>query len=134
MNEQHEVIPSILLIEQDDETRPLLRENLLKQGYRVIMAWDEEDAIDRTRDGRESPSLILINQFKFTNIESVDMGRRIRQHAGFSIQIPIVVIADKFGAELEGENVKVNGNEYVSYPEDAQQLMNLLRTLCKKLP
>lgn len=133
MNEKREITPSILLIEQDDETRPLLRQNLLSQGYRVIMAWDEEDAIDRTRDGRESPSLILINQFKLTDAESMDMGRRIRQHAGFSHQVPIVVIAEKFGADLEGEDVKVNGNEYISYPEDAQQLMNLLRTLCDKL-
>jgi DNA-binding response OmpR family regulator len=33
------------MIELDDDTRPLLKQNLRNQGYRVIEALQEEDAI-----------------------------------------------------------------------------------------
>jgi len=58
------------------------------------------------------------------------MGRRIRQSAGFPIRTPIVVIAERFGADMEGKDVLVGESEYVIYPEDAQQLMDLLHRLC----
>jgi hypothetical protein len=58
------------------------------------------------------------------------MGRRIRQGAGLPSHTPIVVIAERYGADLEGKDVQVGESEYVSYPEDAQQLMNLLHRLC----
>ena len=124
--------PTILLIEQDDDTRPLLRYNLRHQGYRVLVALDEEDAVEWTGSGHEHSDLILLNQFKLTIDESVDMGRRIRQSAGFSQYTPIVVIAERFGAELEGKDIRVGKTEYVTYPEDAQQLLNLLQRLCRQ--
>lgn len=62
MHENQETPPTILLIEQDDETRPLLKYNLNSQGYRVILVLEEEDVIERVRDGRSCPDLILLNQ------------------------------------------------------------------------
>ncbi len=45
MNEKKHAPPTILMIELDDDTRPLLKQNLRNQGYRVIEALQEEDAI-----------------------------------------------------------------------------------------
>lgn len=130
MSEKQDILPTILLVEQDDETRPLLRHNLRSKGYRAIVALDEEDAIERTWGGRERPDLILLNQFKLSIDEFINMGRRIRQSAGFPSRTPIVVMAERYGADLEGKDVLVGECEYVTYPEDAQQLMNLLHRLC----
>lgn len=130
MNSKPDTLPIILLIEQDDETRPLIKHNLQIKGYRAIVALDEEDAIERKWDECGYPALILLNQVNLSVDEFVDMGRRIRQSAGFPILTPIVVIAERFGADMEGKDVLVGESDYVTYPEDAQQLINLLHRLC----
>ncbi len=130
MSEKKEIQPMILAIEQDDQTRPLLKYNLCSQGYRVLLALDFEDALERAWGGREPPDLILINQFKLSIEESINKGRYVRESAGFPSHTPIVVMAERYGVDLEGKDVKVGASEYVTYLEDAQQLMNLLRRLC----
>jgi CheY-like chemotaxis protein len=125
-----DTLPTILLVEYDDETRPLLKHNLRSFGYRVIVALDEEDAHERMRGGRDRPDVILLNQFKQSINEFINMGQRIRQSAGFPSCTPIVVMAERYGADLEGKDVLVGESEYVIYLEDAQQLMNLLHRLC----
>ncbi|MBW4606154.1 MAG: response regulator [Hassallia sp. WJT32-NPBG1] len=130
MNEKENTRSAILLIEQDDETRPLLVRNLRNAGYQVIVALDEEGAIERTIGGCHRSDIILLNQVNLSIEEFLNMGRRIRQGAGLPSHTPIVVIAERYGADLEGKDVQVGESEYVSYPEDAQQLMNLLHRLC----
>jgi hypothetical protein len=39
-------------------------------------------------------------------------------------------MAERFGLDMEGLDVFVDESEYVIYPEDGQQLMNLLHSLC----
>ena len=36
---------TIFLVEEDDETRPFLKQNLQRDGYRIAIALDEEDAL-----------------------------------------------------------------------------------------
>lgn len=130
MSEKKNTQASILLLDQDDETRPLMITNLRNAGYQVIVALDEEGAIERTIGGRKSPDMILINQVRLSIEEFINMGRRIRQGARLPSHTPIVVIAEKYGEDMEGKDVKVGESEYVTYLEDAEQLMNLLHRLC----
>ncbi|NEP16004.1 MAG: hypothetical protein F6J97_03765 [Leptolyngbya sp. SIO4C1] len=122
----------ILLIEMDDETRPLLQYNLRNQGYKVITAINEEGALERVKDGRAYPNLILINQVSLSIEAYLAMGQRIRDQAGLSRQTPIVVVADRYGTDLEGQDIEVRDREFISYPEDAQQLFDLLHRLCRE--
>lgn len=130
MSEKQNTQASILLLEQDDEVRPFMITNLRNAGYHVIVALDEEGAIERAIGGRKSPDIILINQVKLSIEEFINMGRRIRQGAKLPSHTPIVVIAERYGEDMEGKDVKVGRSEYVTYPEDAEQLMNLLHRLC----
>jgi len=130
MNEKKDTPPTILMIELDDDTRPLLKQNLYNWGYRVIMALEEEDAIAMARGGRDRPDLILLNQVKLPIDEFVNMGRRIREGAELLSSTPIVVMAERYGEDMEGKDIKVGENEYVTYLENGEQLMNLLYRLC----
>jgi DNA-binding response OmpR family regulator len=130
MSKKQDTPPTILLVEQDDETRSLLKYNLRNRGYRAIIALDEEDAIARTRDGHECPDLILLSQYLLPLDEVINMGRRIRQDAGFPSGTPLVVMAERYGADMEGKDVRVSDGEYVTYLEDGEQLMNLLYRIC----
>lgn len=76
------------------------------------------------------PKLILLNQVTLTIDEFTNMGRHIRQCAERPSSTPIVVMAEQYGEDMEGKDVKVGESEYVTYLEDGEQLMNLLHRLC----
>jgi DNA-binding response OmpR family regulator len=104
-----------------------LKKNLERDGYRVLLAFDEEDAHERVGGGRLSADLILVNLVGVQPDEALHAGRRIRQDA--ELAVPLVVIAEKYGPDLEGTDVKVNAGDWITYLEDHDQLKNLLARL-----
>ncbi|MBD1809679.1 hypothetical protein H6F98_30140 [Microcoleus sp. FACHB-SPT15] len=129
MNETY-TPPTILLVEEDDEVRPLLSQNLRNQGYHVVVALNEADAIERTKGGSFCPDLILLNQVGQSIQEYAAMGQRICKSTGIANHTLIIVMAERYGADMEGKDVQVDEAEYVTYLEDGQQLTNLLHRLC----
>ncbi len=123
---------TIFLIEEDDETRPLLKQNLQRYGYRVLVAVDEEDALARMDGGQLQADLVLINLVGKSPEEALEAGRRLREHARHDGHTPLVVMAEEYGPELEGTDVNVSGNDWITYPEDATQLENLIARLLGK--
>jgi CheY-like chemotaxis protein len=122
--------PTILLVEEDDETRPVLRANLQTEGYRLLLALDEEDALDRVGGGGGAQAdLVLVNLVDKAPEVALAAGRRIRAHAKYEARTPLVVMADKYGEDLEGKDVNAGGNDWITYPEDHDQLRNLLARL-----
>jgi DNA-binding response OmpR family regulator len=130
MNQTKDVPPTILMIELDDDTRPLLKQNLCSLGYQVIVALEEEDAIALARSVRDRPDLILIDQVDLPIDEFINMGQRIRQGAELPSRTPIVVMAEQYGEDMEGKDVQAGESEYLTYLEDGEQLVNLLHRLC----
>ena len=118
---------TIFLVEEDDETRPILKRNLERVGYRVRLALDEADAHDRSSGGQLAADLILVDLVGVQSDEALRAGQRIRQDA--ELAVPLVVMAEKYGADLEGKDVNVSGAEWITYPEDHEQLKNLLDRL-----
>ena len=132
MNTGREQQPTIFLIEEDDDTRPLLKANLQRDGYRVLLAVDEADAFDRVDGGGVRADLVIINLVGKTPREALSVGREVREHARYDGQTPLVVMAEKYGADLEGTDEHVGGNDWITYLEDHEQLKNLLARLLGK--
>ena len=126
-------LQTIFLVEEDDETRPILRGNLQRYGYRVIVALDEEDALERVDGGHVQAGLVLVNLVGKSPEEALHVGRQIREHAKYDGHTPLVVLAEKYGKDLEGTNVNVGGNDWIAYLEDAEQLQNLLARLLSNI-
>jgi DNA-binding response OmpR family regulator len=134
MSKAVSTVPIILLIEEDDDTRPILKHNLINDGFRVLLALDEDDALDRVGGERLQADLILINLVKKTPEEVLSAGRRIREHAKYDGKTPLVVMAEKYTKEQEGTDVHVAGNDWITYLEEHDQLTDLLRSLVPHLP
>jgi DNA-binding response OmpR family regulator len=117
------------LLEEDDDTRSLLRRNLESEGYRVIVAIDERDAIERIEGERVHADLLLVNLVGKSPDEALGVGRNVREHAKYDGHTPLVVMAEKFVEELEGTDANVGGNDWIIYQEDAEQLRSLLSRL-----
>jgi DNA-binding response OmpR family regulator len=133
MSTERESKPIIFLVEEDDDTRPILRRNLQDYGYRVLVSVDEESAMERIGDGGLTRAdLFLVNLVGKTSAEALQVGRRIREHGKYDGHTPLVVMAEKYGADLEGTNANVGDNDWVTYLEEPGQLKNLLHRLTSK--
>ena len=130
MNSEQGKQSTIFLIEEDDETRRPLVENLRRSGYRVIVAVDEEDALERVGGGHVHADLVLVNLVRTPLDELLRVGRRVREHAKYDGNTPLVVMPEKYSKDVEGMDVNVEGNDWVHYlGEDPDQLQNLLARL-----
>ncbi len=122
-------MPTILLIEEDDQTRPLLKRSLERQGYHVVVALDEVDAVERVSGTGLRPDLILLDIVGVSVEAALDSARLVRHSAEMDGHIPIIVMAEEYGAYLEGQDVQTGEKEYVTYLEDHAQLLRLLKRL-----
>jgi DNA-binding response OmpR family regulator len=122
--------PTIFLIEEDDETRKPLVENLRRKGYRVIVAIDEEDALERVGGNQVHADLVLVNLVRKPVDELLRVGRKVREHAKYDGNTPLVVMPEKYSKDVEGMDVNIEGNDWVHYlGEDLDQLQNLIARL-----
>lgn len=130
MSRNSELTPVIFMIEEDDQTRPIMRQNLKREGYKVLLAIDEEDALERADGGGlKAINLILVNLTDKSTDEALRVGRAVRARAQLDKQVPIVVRPERYGKDVEGTDVQVDSNDWISYPDDSDQLQRLLRRL-----
>ena len=120
---------TILLIEEDDEARPVIRHNLRHAGFDVLVAVDEQTALDWLAAGDARADLILVNLVGRTTDEAFDAARRVKRRSALDGSTPVVVIAEKYGDGLEGKDVSAGEGEWVTYMEDSTQLHELLARL-----
>lgn len=121
---------TILLIEDDSTTLPLLKVLLNDLGYRTVTATDEKDAVDNISPTLREANLILLNQAMPAG-DVLEAGRRIRAHLGTDGDMPIVVIAGEYGQDMEGRDEQDGKNEWITYLENSEQLGNLLGHLLR---
>jgi len=121
--------PTIFLVEEDDDTRAVLRDSFTRYGYRVTVAIDEEDALDRVSNGL-SADLVLIDVVGKSLEETLQSGRRIREQSKFDGNTPLIVMAEKYDKDLEGTDENAGGNDWILYlGEEPEQVKNLLYRL-----
>jgi CheY-like chemotaxis protein len=119
--------PTIFLIEEDEETRPLFKELLSNKGYKVTLTINEADAIEKVRDGYVEADVVLVDLVRKPTTEILKAGERIREKG--KLNAPVVAIAEEYKDELQGTSEKVGENEYVVYLEDSKELFDLLSKL-----
>src|SRR5437660_12054509 len=86
--------PTILLVEDFDDTRLMMKLWLGKNGYRVIEAENGREAIELAES--ERPDLIIMD-LMMPGMDGLDATRRIREHA--SLRETPIVVGSAYGAE-----------------------------------
>ena len=119
----------IFLIEEDEDTRLLFKEILKKNGYKVLFAINEADALERVSFGRLAVDLVLVDLVRKSTAEMLKTGRRIRRSA--KLDVPLVTIAGEHNDDLRGKNIQIGENDYVVYLEYGKELFDLLSSLTK---
>ena len=120
--------PLILVVEDVEETRDGIEQLLQVDGYRVDPARNEEDAVVRAK--RAPPHLMLVSLGGLA-IDVIATAARIRDRAQLSQAVPVVLFCIETIAE--GAEVEIEGNVYLTRPDNFDQLRALLRRLLHPL-
>ncbi len=116
---------TILIVDDFDDTRLLLRTWLQKKGFRVVEAENGYRAIAAAEKDR--PDLIIMD-VEMPELDGLEATRKIRKLNGFA-DVPIVAVS-AYGADQYRELALAAGcNEYVSTPFEPDALEKLIRSL-----
>jgi CheY-like chemotaxis protein len=128
MKSSRERRPTILVVEEVEETRYGIERLLTASGYQVSTARDEKEVNASLRH----PDLILISSLGLDAVEVLPTARRIRERAELGEDVPVVVFS--VPSLVEGTEVRAGFNVYLTRPDNFDQLRALLSRLVRKLP
>ena len=116
---------TILLVEDFDDTRLMMRLWLTKKGYHVIEAEGGEAAIEIAQ--RKRPDLIIMDMM-MPGVDGLDATRQIREYRSLR-QTPIVAVSAYGAAEYRARALDAGCNEYVSTPFEPEALSQMIERL-----
>jgi two-component system cell cycle response regulator DivK len=120
--------PLVLVVEDFEDNRFMMRRLLEMSGYRVVEAVNGNQAVEAAE--REHPDIILMD-LSLPQLDGLAATRRIREQQG-TRRVPIVAVSAHDSADFHAEALAAGCNEYVTKPIDFDQLVELLSRLTAK--
>ena len=118
-------LPKILLVEDFDDTRLMMRMWLEKRGYQVVEAENGAEAITLAQS--EEPDLIIMDVM-MPVMNGLDATEQIRQYQALR-RTPIVAVSAYGADEYRRLALQAGCNEYVSTPFEPRALAELITSL-----
>lgn len=119
-------IPLILVVDDSITVRRVTQRLLQREGYRVSMAADGLQALERLQE--ERPTVVL-SDIEMPRMDGFDLARNIRGDARLS-DLPIIMITSRI-AEKHREHAKELGvDHYLGKPYAEDELLSLIRHYC----
>ena len=116
----------ILVVDDDDRIRSLLRQYLAKAGFRVSAAQDAAEA-RRKMDGLAFDLLIL--DVMMPGESGFDLARSLREHN----DVPIILLTAKGEASDRIEGLKTGADDYLPKPFEPEELVLRIGAIFRRL-
>jgi len=113
---------TIMVVEDYEDTRQLLKYGLERLGYSVLEASNGQEAVDIA--GRERPDLILMD-LDLPILDGIAATQRIRQQADLA-NVPIVAVTAYPMSYTHVKAFAKGCNEYMPKPIDMEELERLV--------
>ena len=128
MGEQGAAVPTVMVVEDFEDNRFMMRRLLEMSGYRVVEAVNGQEAVETAESAR--PDLILMD-LSLPLLDGLAATRRIREFDALK-KVPIIAVSAHDTADFHAEALAAGCNEYVTKPIDFDQLEGLLSRLIQE--
>ena len=119
-------IPLVMVVDDSITVRRVTQRLLQREGYRVVLAADGLQALEKLQD--ELPAVVL-SDIEMPRMDGFDLARNIRGDARLK-DLPIVMITSRI-AEKHREYAKELGvDHYLGKPYPEEELMSLVKHYC----
>jgi CheY-like chemotaxis protein len=115
----------VLVVEDFEDTRSLMRLELEKRGFRVIEATDGEQGIETAM--RERPDIIIMD-IGLPQVDGIEATRRIREDNSMR-DVLIVALTAHHETEYRAQALAAGCDAYLTKPIDFDWLIDLLGRL-----
>ena len=126
--QSQEQIATVLLVEDTEDNRFMMRRLLEMAGYGVVEATNGEEAVRLAES--ERPALILMD-LSLPVIDGLAATRAIRKLDGLS-KTPIVAVSAHDTSDFQAEAIAAGCNSYITKPIDFSHLEVLIARLLGK--
>ena len=121
--------PSILVVEDEDALATLLQYNLDKEGYRVTVATDGEEALMLTSE--RPPDLVLLD-WMLPKVSGVEVCRRLRARPE-TRNLPIVMLTARGEESDRVRGLETGADDYVVKPFSMTELSARIRAVLRRI-
>lgn len=125
---EHAEPQTVLLVEDTEDNRFMMRRLLEMTGYRVIEAMNGEEAVRLAQ--AESPKLILMD-LSLPVIDGLAATRLIRKLPNLA-STPIIAVSAHDTSDFQSDAIEAGCNTYVTKPIDFSELEELIAKLLKE--
>lgn len=122
--------PLVLVVDDSITVRRVTQRLLVREGYRVTLAADGLQALEKLQD--ERPSVVL-SDIEMPRMDGFDLVRNIRSDPRLR-DLPVVMITSRI-AEKHREHARQLGvDHYLGKPYAEDELLSLLQRYCVQQP
>jgi len=117
--------PLVLLVDDDEKVRELVRINLEFEGYTVREAGDADEGLEAIAEAK--PDLVLLDVM-MPHVDGWEMLRRMQERYGAGA-IPVVMFSGKVDDQVEQQATSRGAQAFVGKPFDLQELVERTKQL-----
>jgi two-component system phosphate regulon response regulator PhoB len=121
--------PTVLVVEDEDALATLLQYNLEKEGYRVILAGDGEEALILVQE--ELPDLVVLD-WMLPKVSGIEVCRRLRQRPE-SRNLPILMLTARGEESDRVRGLDTGADDYVVKPFAMSELTARIRAVMRRI-
>jgi len=115
-----------LVVDDSITVRRVTQRLLQREGYRVVLAADGLQALERLAD--ELPTVVL-SDIEMPRMDGFDLARNIRGDERLK-HLPIIMITSRIAEKHREHAMELGVNNYLGKPYSEEELLSLVRHYC----
>jgi chemosensory pili system protein ChpA (sensor histidine kinase/response regulator) len=115
--------PLVMVVDDSLTVRRVTQRLLQREGYRVVLAKDGLDALERLAD--ETPAVMLCD-IEMPRMDGFDLVRNVRNDPRL-VNLPVVMITSRIAEKHQEHARELGVNNYLGKPYDEDLLLSLVR-------
>ncbi len=119
-------VPLVLVVDDSITVRRVTQRLLQREGYRVSLAADGLQALERLQE--ERPTVVL-SDIEMPRMDGFDLARNIRGDARLA-DLPIIMITSRIAEKHREHAMELGVNNYLGKPYSEEELLSLVRHYC----
>ena len=122
--------PLVLVVDDSLTVRRITQRLLEREGYRVVVAKDGLDGLDKL--GQEVPA-VLLTDIEMPRMDGFDLVRNMRTDARLS-QLPVVMITSRIAQKHRDYAAELGVDHYLGKPYVEEELLSLVARYARRQP
>ena len=119
-------VPLVLVVDDSITVRRVTQRLLKREGYRVTLAADGLQALEKLQE--EKPSVVL-SDIEMPRMDGFDLARNIRNDARLR-DLPIIMITSRIAEKHRDYAQEIGVDHYLGKPYAEEELLALVRNYC----